>query len=111
MVEYAKQLFTGRHFALPQLEPLPEHYFDSDLWVEALHQLRSHKAVPCTSASVQGWKSKAPIVAPMLARLAKNAMCCDNPAVRCPGAKSSWPGLLKLISAPPARATLGPLDS
>ena len=100
MVEYAKQLFTGRHFALPQLEPLPEHYFDSDLWVEALHQLRSHKAVPCTSASVQGWKSKAPIVAPMLARLAKNAMCCDNPAVPMPWSQVQLAWLAKANKCP-----------
>eukprot|EP00439_Symbiodinium_sp_Y106_P039661 s233_g4.t2 len=100
MVAYAQQLFTGRHFALPQMEPLPGHYFDSALWVEALHQLRSHKAVPCTSASVQGWKSKAPIVAPMLARLAKDAMCCDNPAVPMPWSQVQLAWLAKANKCP-----------
>ena len=81
MIDYATKLFTGREFVLPPLEPLPAHYFDDQSWVDALHALKTHKAVPWFSASVGGWKHKAKDVAPLLGQFAKEALCCANPRV------------------------------
>ena len=98
LASYARELFKGNKFASFELAPLPEEWFSPDAWVRAFAKLKSHKAVPYDSATVESWKENAVVLAPALSEIARDHLRCSE--VRIP---SKWHSAQLVWIAKPSR--------
>ena len=81
LASYARKLFQGEPWELPQLLPISADLFSAAHWKTAFSVIPWNKTAPIFTPSINTWKGKAPAICGQLASIAAASLASQTPHI------------------------------